>query len=309
MSWAALGIAVPSALVAAAAFGLTGALQHQAARRTPEDGTVRVGLLWALLRQPLWLASLLANGLGVVAQWVALSTGPLVLVQPLLVTGLVFAVCSSSVLARRRPDRVVLAGAGLCVAGLAMFLLLARPTSGDDVLGLGAVLPLAAGLAVILAICLVVAARHPGSVRALSLATATGVLYGVTAGLTKLTADDLRHGVAATFADWPVYGVVCCGVSGFVLSQNAFRVGVALSPALAVIVALDPLVSIGIGALWLSERLTGGPLAILGQVVALGAVIGGIFVLSRRAPQVAAQAEQGARVPHPTGGLTCPGPA
>ncbi|PXY30068.1 hypothetical protein BAY59_12645 [Prauserella coralliicola] len=281
-----LGIAVPAAILAAAAFGVTGALQHRAARRVEGGGPVRWGLVFTLLRQPLWLASLLANGLGIVFQWLALSTAPLVFVQPLLVTSLVFAVFSSSALRRERPDGLVLLGAGLCVAGLALFFLVARPEAGHGTLELRDVLPLATGLAAMIAVAVGLAVRFAGRVRVLALATATGVLYGVTAGVTKLAADDLRRGVVALLTHWHFYVVVVCGVTGFLLSQNAFRVGVALAPALAVIVALDPLVSIGVGALWLGEELPGGAGRIAGQVLGLAVAIAGIALLSQRAPQV-----------------------
>ncbi|PRX45903.1 magnesium transporter NIPA [Prauserella shujinwangii] len=291
-----LWIAVPTAVLGAAAFGLTGALQHRAARQTDIGGTVSFELVLTLLRHPLWLASLLTNGLGIAMQWLALSLAPLVMVQPLLVTALIFAVISSSVLRRHRPDRVVLLGSGLCVAGLAAFFLLARPTGGGrEGLSLSEVLPLAGGLAVILLGCLTAAVRHPGRVRVLALATATGVLYGVTAGLAKLAAEDLRHGVLTMLTSWHVYLVLVCGVTGFVLNQNAFRVGIALAPALAVIVGLDPLVSIGVGALWLGERLNDAPAAVAGQVLAVGVLLAGIAVLSKRAPQAAQAEEQAER--------------
>jgi drug/metabolite transporter (DMT)-like permease len=280
-----LWLAVPAALLAAAGFGLTGALQHQAARRIQGGGTVQLGLVLALLRQPLWLGSLIANGIAVVLQWVALSTAPLVVVQPLLVTSLIFAVFVSSALRREELDGIVLLGACLCVAGLATFFLFSRPQAGSRTLSLTAVFPLAAGMAVIIAGCLALAVHFSGRVRVLALATATGLLYGVTAGVAKLAADDLRRGVAAMLSSWHVYVVVVCGVTGFLLSQNAFRVGVALAPALAVMVALDPLVSIGIGALWLGENLQGGPTRITLQVIGLAITIGGIAVLSQRAPQ------------------------
>ena len=286
-----LVIAVPAAVAAATCFGLTGALQHRAARRTDQQGAVRVGLLWDLLHQPLWLSSLVANAFGVLLQWLALSTGPLILIQPLLVTGLLFAVIITSALHRQRVDRVVLLGAMLCVGGLAGFLLMARPQEGQDWLAFDQVLPFALGLAVILAGCLVVAHKYPGTPRVLALATATGVLYGVTASLTKLAADDLRGGILAMLTDWPFYLVAICGVLGFWLNQNAFRVGVALAPALAVIVILDPLVGIGIGVLWLGERLQVGVGPVFGQVLALGVLIIGVAILSVRAPQVAQAAK------------------
>src|SRR5699024_1807027 len=132
---------------------------------------------------------------------------------------------------------------------------------------------------------IVVGIRHPGPVRALSLATATGVFYGVTAGLTKLAVGDLSDGPVTMLTNWPIYLVAACGPLGFVLNQNAFRVGEALAPTLAVIIGLQPLVSIGIGVVWLEEQVRGTPVAILGEFLAIGVLLSGVVVLSRRHPQ------------------------
>lgn len=290
-------VAVPVSVLSAAFFGLAGALQHRAARRTSQTGTVRFRMIIELLRQPLWVGSLLAGGLGVLLQWVALSTGTLILVQPLLVIGLLFAVVFSSALRRARPDRVVVLGTVMCAAGLATFLALASPTPGHDSLVFHEVVPLASALAGVLVLCVAVGVRRPGPVRALALATATGVLYGVTAGLTKLAVAGLRDGLGVMFSEWPIYFVVLCGPIGFLLNQNAFRVGAALAPALAVIVVLDPLVSIGIGALWLGEQVVQTPGALAGESIALAVLIAGVAVLSKRAPQAAQAAEQRERLP------------
>lgn len=289
---ASMAIAVVAALVAAACFGLTGALQHVSTRRTREHGILDPGLLVDLVRQPLWMASLLVNGLGVALQWVALANGPLTLVQPLLVTGVLFGVLFSTALRGVRPDAIVLLGAVLCTGGLALFLVVAQPTAGTAALSPEAVLPFAAGLGVVLALCLFFAVNAPGVGRTLSLATAAGVLFGVTAGLAKLAIEDLQRGVPALFSDWPVYVMVTCGIVGFLLSQNAFQAGEALSPALAVIVVLDPLVGLGIGLLWLGETVRTGPAAILGELFGLAVMITGIAVLSLRAPQAARRVAQ-----------------
>ncbi|MFI9381433.1 DMT family transporter [Kutzneria sp. NPDC052558] len=277
-------IAVPAAVGGAAFFGLTSALQHRATQQVRQRDALEPGLLVDLAQQRVWLLSLVANAFGVILQWVALTTGPLVLVQPLLVTGLLFGVLFSGSF-----DRVVLLGAGLCVAGLAAFLLVAQPTGDSTEMTLGGVLPLAIGLAAILAICLAVAAHRPGNTRALALAVAAGVLYGVSAGLAKLAAEELSQGILVLLTHWPIYAVAVCGPLGFLLSQNAFQAERALAPALAVITILDPLVGIGIGILWLGEDLHSGVGPVIGQVLALLSLCAGVFVLSRRAPQAASK--------------------
>jgi drug/metabolite transporter (DMT)-like permease len=285
-----LAVAVPAAVGAAAAFGLTGALQHEAAWRVRQRGALQPSLLLDLARQPIWVLSLAANLVGIVLQWIALASGPLVLIQPVLVSGVLFAVSFTALMRRQRPDRVVMIGAALCVVGLAGFLLIARPTATrESTLRLGDVLPLAIALAAVLAGCLFLAPRRPGRPRALALAVAAGVLYGVTAGLIKVAMRTLDHGVSGMLTSWPIYAVAVCGPLGFLLSQNAFQAGVALAPALSLIIVLDPLVGIGIGVLWLGETLRAGALAVCGQIVAVVILVTGVVVLSHRAPQVAAQ--------------------
>ena len=118
---------------------------------------------------------------------------------------------------------------------------------------LASVLPLAITLAVILVVCTHIAARRRGRARALALAVAAGVLYGVTAGMVKIAMYTLESGLATMLTSWPIYVVIVCGPLGFLLNQNAFQAGVALAPALSLIVVLHPLVGIGIAILWLRE--------------------------------------------------------
>lgn len=287
-----LWIAVPAALVGAASFGLSGAMQHRAARTAHRPGTPRTQVVADIIRHPLWLLSLLCNGLAVIMQWLALATGPLIMVQSLLVTAVLFGVLASSALRREAPGGIIIFGALLCIAGLAAFLTLAKPDPGEDRPTLGGVLPLAIVLAVILAGCLVLAARRRGRVRVLALATATGILYGITAGLAKLVTADLAHGIGTAVTDWPLYFVLISGPAGFILNQTAFRAGVAVAPALSVIVALEPLVGIAIGVLWLGETLQSTHGAVLGECLAILVLLGGVVVLSRHSPQAAAHPEK-----------------
>jgi drug/metabolite transporter (DMT)-like permease len=287
-----LAVAVPAALAAAGTFGLSAALQHREARQVIQRDAVRAGLLVDLARKPAWSASLLCTLLGVVLQCVALATGPLVLVQSILVATLVFAVAFSALLRRRRPDRIVLLGATLCVLGLATFLGMAQPTGGRGTLTMGEALPLAAGLLIVVAACLGVASRAEDRTRTLALAAASGVLYGVAAGLAKLAAQAAEYGLLAMFTEWPVYLVVVCGPLGFLLTQNAFQAGVAMSPALASITVLEPLTAIGVGVLWLGERLRFDAAAAVGEFVALALLCVGVVVLSYRAPQTMRQQER-----------------
>lgn len=291
-----LGIAVPAAVLGAAGFGLASAVQQRATKQVPTSRTLDPRLLWDLVRKPVWLLSIGTVLAGLSLQMVALAFGPLVLVQPLLVTSVLFGAVFAAGMAHRRLDRVLVLGALAVMAGLAAFLLLARPVGeGTGFTAATDVRPLAVVLALVVLACVLTANRFPGEIRVLALALATGVLYGVTAGLIKVVAEQLRHGgIAEPFTHPTLYVVCALGPVGFLLSQNTFQQGRFISPALAVITAADPLVGMAIGVSWLGERVETAPGAVAGQVLAGLVLMAGIWVLTHRGEHLRRAIEEGA---------------
>jgi drug/metabolite transporter (DMT)-like permease len=281
---ASLLLAVPAAVVGAACMGLASAAQAHATKEVEVARILDPGLLRGLARRPLWLVGMIATGAGLALQLIALAFAPLLVVQPLLITSLIFAGVFSARLERRAADGVMIVGSLTCVVGLASFLLLARPSGNDDVLtSTPRPFPLAIVLTVLTLLGLGVSVVAHGSVRVLGLAVSTGVLYGVTAGLMKIVTVQARADITEPFRNWALYLVCLVGPLGFLLSQNTFQQGRFLSPALAVITALDPLVGVGIGVWWMGERASTSPLALAGEAVAGAVITVGIVLLSGRA--------------------------
>jgi drug/metabolite transporter (DMT)-like permease len=286
-------IAVPAAIVGAASFGLASVVQQRVTKQVPMRRTLNPRLLLELVRKPVWVASVLTVMVGLSLQIVALAYGPLVLVQPLLVTTVLFGAMFAAWMNRRRVDRVVVLGALACVGGLSAFLLLAQPSGQGREFGGAAILPLALALGLLVVVCLTTATRFPGEIRVIAMALATGVLYGVTAGLIKVVAGQFREeGLLEPFQHWALYAVCVIGPMGFLLSQNTFQQGKLISPALAVITTADPLVGIAIGVSWLGEQVVASPLALAGEAVAALALIGGIAILTHRGEQLRQAAER-----------------
>ncbi|HEY3681903.1 MAG TPA: DMT family transporter [Streptosporangiaceae bacterium] len=279
-------IAIPGAVGAAACFGITAVLQHRATQRTPTRHAMNPRLVIDLLRQPLWVGAIFLNVLGTLLQVLALRFGPLIMVQPLLVTGLLFSVVIGSFAAGRRPDRVLLGGAFCCIAGLAVFLVVAHPTPGRETLTLDAMLPLVIALSCVLALCLAVSSRGHGQVPALALGVAAGVLYGVTAGFIKVVTHEFSISTFEPLHGWTLYALLIIGPLGFLLNQNAYQVAAAASPVLAVITIVDPIVGIIVGRLWLGEHVNLGLGALAGQIAALAVMAAGIGLLAHRAPHL-----------------------
>ena len=282
-------VAVPAAVAAAASFGLASAIQQRATHQVPTAGTLNPRLLLELIHRPVWVLGIVTVIVGLSLQLLALAFGPLVLVQPLLVTGVLFGAVFSALLAHRRVDRLVVLGSLGCVAGLSAFLVLARPNGAARHLAHNgwALLPLAIALGVIVFGCLVVAARFSGAVHVAALAAATGVLYGLTAGLMKVVTEEFRAGGFVELFGHPILYVVCAvGPMGFLLSQNTFQQGTLIAPALAIITIVDPLVGVAIGVSWLGERVDSSPAVLAGEMIAVVVLICNVALLAHRGTQL-----------------------
>lgn len=263
-----LVLGVGLALGAAVVFGLGSAAQQQAAARVPRDTQ--------LVRDPRWATGLAGVGIGLALQLVALAFAPVALVQPLGVTSVLVA---ALVAGQGRPW-----GALVCAGGLGAFLLLARPNPAlGPTPAWPAGLPLAVALAVAVVGTLLVARRH-----AVALGVAAGIFYGVSAGLLKVVAEQVRTGgVAEPFWHPAVYAAAVIGPVGFVLSQHAFRRARSAAPVLAALTTVDPVVAVAVGVGWLGERVVLTPVALVGQALAALAVVGGVVAVARAGEKVA----------------------
>jgi len=272
-------IAVVASLVAALLYAVASVLQHRSAVAAPARHSMRPGLLAHLAVQPLWLAGIGADGLAFVMQFVALGHGPLVVVQPLLVTGLLFALPLGAVVSGGRVHAGELWGAGAVVIGLALLLGAANPGTGRQNMALISWLILGLATGVPAAVLCVAAARWRRARPAL-LATAAGVVYGLTAALAKTSAHLLGQGVGHFVGSWQPWAMIPAGALGMVLCQSAFQAG-ALKASLPLLTAVDPLVSIVVGIVAFHEQVSQHPLGVALEVSAGAILILGIVALGR----------------------------
>lgn len=278
-------LVVPVALAAAAAYAAASALQHYEARRSSAGNSVALAGMIGLLRQPLWLLGALADVLGLLLHIVALSLGPVNLVQPLQVTGLLFAIPFGGLLTGQRTHRRDLLAALCVVAGLGLFLGVARPRTTDVVLtgtsaalvgGIG-VLTLGAGAALCRALS--------GKRRAVLMAALAGA--GFAAGsvlledLGRLHRADGWHAVVTGPGVPALLGAVALGVVSLALSQAAFQIGT-LGQALPTLTVTDPVISIALAAALLKETMTLTVAGLALDALSLSLVTTGVVWLARR---------------------------
>jgi drug/metabolite transporter (DMT)-like permease len=274
------GLPVGLALLAGFLFAVGSVLQQKGAMQEPDESAMRAGFVLRLLRKPVWLLGLVADAAGYVAQAAALGVGRLVVVQPLLVTSVVFALPLGAWLTDQRVGRREITGAGAVVAGLTAFMIVANPSGGRaDAPGFEwAVTAAAAGGT---AAVLTLAARHRRpAMKAALLGTAAGVLFGFVAALTKSTVVRFADGPVAVFWDWHIYALAGVGLVGFWLIQASLQTG-ALAPALTTSMVFETLVGVLVGLTLLDEELHAQAWGLAVTAFALALTMAGLVVLAR----------------------------
>ena len=294
---------VLAALGAALAYAVASVFQQHAAEAAPDSEALRMRLLVRLVGRPLWLVGIAADVAGYVLQFIALGHGSLVLVQPLLVCGLLFALPLGALLSRRRFTRGDGMGSAAVVAGLALFLVVANPGSGSSTASSVTWVMVSIGTAGPAALLVWWSNRRTGAVRASLQATAAGALYGLSAALTKTVAavvtagGGVTHVVYELAVTWQTWALVATGIIGLLLSQSAFQAG-PLGWSLPALTVVDPVVSIIIGAVAFGEPVNDAPAAVLAEAVGLVLMIVGVTVLAR-SPLVPHAEEPSATAPPP----------
>ena len=208
-------IAIVTALGAALTLGISSVADHRSTKRVPTRKALSPRIVANLVRQPLWLTALCANVVGFALQVVALASGSIALVQPLLVCDLIFAVLIARYLSVRAhrphlPTRRVFTGIAATTLGVAGFLAIGQPSAGRTYVSSGFVAPLAVGLILAAMGCLVAATRGR-NLQPLTLAVACGVAYGTAAFAIKLVTLEFSGGLAQVFSNWPIYFFAVAG--------------------------------------------------------------------------------------------------
>jgi hypothetical protein len=282
-------------LAAAFVFAMSSTLKHVSAGHVPDAQALRPGLVGTFIRATLthrlWLGGIGCDIVGLALQVVALHLGELAVVQPLLISGMLFAL-----VLRQRYERQHITGReflwGITVtAALAGFLVLA--TAGKPVVHHASVdrLPaIIAGLvgAALTAACIELGRRQRERGRSAALlGIAVGIVYAGSAAMLKAVTDIAVRSPLALITSWQLYAFIALGAAGLLVSQLAFQAG-PITASLPATAAIDPLLSIVVGVSVYDEHIRRGPgagAALVGLVMLLSVAV----VQLARSPQPAAK--------------------
>jgi drug/metabolite transporter (DMT)-like permease len=259
------------ALGAGLCYATAAVVQQRVAAQQPDELSLSPRLIVRLARRPLWLAGIAVDLLAYLMEAAALGFGSVVVVGPLLASGLLFALPFASFRTGRRVTRREMIPAVMVTAGLALYVVVGAPggnashASHLDWAVAAAGVTLGAGVAVVLGR----RTQVPGR-RAVYYGLATGIVYSLTAVLTKATVDRLGGTVYPILAHWQLYALLLASVVGLILNQSAFQAG-HVAASLPVISITNPVLSSAMGILLFGEHLDARGLG--AWIVAAGAIV------------------------------------
>lgn len=302
-------MAVAFALAAALCNAVATIFERIGVESAPPEASMSWRLLAHIARRPIWFAGLGAMVGAFLLQAAALDRGGLSVVQPILVTELLFLVVILRVWFGRPLGWREATGSIGTVLGLAVFLAVSNQGGGSTVPSPGGWLLVfsATGAGVVLSLAV---GRAGGRAwRAAWFGTAAGLAFALCASCIKASTSVLTSdGVGGLFTHFEPYGLAVTGAAGLFLAQNAFHAG-PIAASQSTLLIVDPIASIVIGVGLFGDNLRGGPAALALDAVSLLVMSVGLFVLCT-SPLVAATGgeEQLARI-GPAGYLGASGAA
>ena len=268
------------ALVAAFFFALAATLQQKGALGMGEVSLGSPSSFVTLAKQKWWLLGTVALLCGYVFQAVALDNGRLAVIQPLLVTTIVFALPLGYLLTNQVIHGKEVLGAGVVVLGLAIFTFVGQAADGVDNAPASQWAVAVAVFSTIAVALLVAGGRGTVLRKAALYGASAGVFFGLSASLCKPTMEILdADGVGAVLESWEFYAFAGAGIIAFVVQQVSLATG-KLAASVATVSVCNPLVGIVIGTALLDERLADPAWHKIVAYTGLGLALAGAVVIS-----------------------------
>ena len=287
-------LAVLFAIGAAVCIAIGTVVRQRTAAVVPDDSIGALGPITTLVHSPIWWLGTIVGMVGYALQAAALGLGSLLLVQPLLVLSLLFALP----LGARFSGRTISAREWLWAAALttsvAVLIIVGDPRPGQPRAETHHwVMITLIGLPFV-ALCLFGAHRRTGSARALLLGIAGGSLFGVAAVLTKGVVHLVTLGPSAVLTSFEFYALVAVAAVATSVQQSAFQAG-DLQASLPATTIMEPVIASLLGFVVLGEYLDADRKVAAVLALAVVAMIAATVALARNAADSAVSMPQKVR--------------
>lgn len=243
-----------------------------------------------------WIGAVIAL-CGFASQVAALGLGSILLVQPLVVLAILFALPMEAWADHRRPLRKEWAWGAVLVACVTIFLAVSRPEPSprrpEDLLMVATI----GGVIIMLLICVIAAERSNRHYKALLYGVTGGALFGMSALLVKTVAYQFLHDFAGAFLQPELYLFLVVASGAIVAQQRAFGAG-ELQTSFPALTVVELAVSMALGVVVLGENLNVSvPTAVFLGIV-LAVMVRAVLELAKLAAIRAEEISRHARRPH-----------
>lgn len=250
-------------------------LQHQGSQESIGALSTGSPKFRDLLKNRTWLAGLILFYVAAVVHIVAISLGSLAVVQPLIVTELIFVPIAARIISKTPVSGRDWAAIVAVAVALAVFLVVGRPTAGADRAALASWLMFLAATIAIVTLLMVVGRRLPITPRAAVLALAAGILAATYAVVIKGVLDS--QGWERVFF---IVLTVISAISFPIVSAEAFKTG-AVTVSTSVMILINPIYA-SLVSVWLfGVSLTSSAGAAVVLVASVIVMVLGVVSLSR----------------------------
>lgn len=286
-----VALVIISSLLAAAFFGLTSVIQQVRAEKQDDNLNLKPQLIINLLKDKIWLISLATSFVGYLFQALALAKGSLVLVQPLLVSGLIFALVIAAGFVRKKMLNLTewLASLAVCM-GIAILLVAANPTQGVTNISSSVwtvtIIASLGTIGILGAVSMLLSSVSKSVIQAgaagVSNALAAVFIKGQMGKVVKAYSvhKGIGHILWVVVSSWETYALIGSYFLVLIFVQSSFQSG-PISWSLPTLTVANPVASLIIGVLSFKESINSSPIALIIQIASFVLLTGGVIVLAK----------------------------
>lgn len=269
-------VAIVVMLASSACYALSYVLQHKGTQASIGEGVENPGV-GRLVRNPIWLIGIILFGTSFLLHLVALSFGSVAVVQPLIVTELIFIPPFAALISKARIHARDWVAILAVAAGLAVFLVVGAPTEGTSTPSGTEWIVTFFVFYGMCGLLFLISTRLPINPRAAVAGTAVGF---VNAALAIFAKGAFEGTTGSLFTNPLTYVTLFVSLSLVVLTAIAFRTGpiTTSSPAM---IATTPIVSVIASVILFGETLKLTPVTIVVIIACVVVVAGGVVALTQ----------------------------
>ncbi len=240
------------ALASAICFAFSTSLQHRVAGDAPHGGGL-VGIMRFVVTRKVWIVGAMLGFVALILHALALNKGAIALVQPIIVSAVPLAVVFRAALDRTLPPRRELIGVTITMVALGTFLVISDTTAENVADDRSAMIFWGVSAACAAALVGVASRIAKHGRAAFVLGMASGVCFGLTAGVLKMLSNDFgADGVMGVLTTWHLLALLGSGLAGVAINQRSYQLA-PLSTSMPVLNVVDVLVALAFGVVVFGE--------------------------------------------------------